>query len=197
MSLDQIQTKISGHVKIVDKATNEIQLDKNNAIHTRNLAIALARGLSNELPDSSNRGKYQIFKLKLGNGGTYINSSDEITYLTPNVVDPNSDLWSPTYEEQVDARDVSTPSENSVTYQENPTPGNSVIIIVTATIGATEPSGQLSTDTPGQLNSQFAFDELGLFTSDGLLLSHLIFAPILKTATRELVITYTLTLSVQ
>jgi hypothetical protein len=38
---------------------------------------------------------------------------------------------------------------------------------------------------------------LGLFTSDDLLLSHLVFAPILKTSTRELVLTYTLTLSVE
>jgi hypothetical protein len=197
MSLDQIQTRISGHVKIVDRITNDVVLDKKNAIHSRNLAIALARGLSNEPADTLNRGKYQIFKIKLGNGGTYINSSNEITYLAPNVTGSNSNLWSPTYEELVDRADVSTPSENSVTYQENPTPGSSVIIVVTATIGAGEPSGQLVSDTPGQLNSQFAFDELGLFTSDDLLLSHLVFAPILKTSTRELVLTYTLTLSVE
>jgi hypothetical protein len=196
MSLEQIQIPIKGHVKIVDRNTGEVLLDKNNAIHTRNLGIALARGLSNEPPDSSNRAKYQIFKIKLGNGGTNINSSGDITYLTPNVIDPNSDLWAPTYEEIVDEQNVLTPTENSVTYQENPTPSNAVSIITTATIGAGEPLGQLSTDTPGQLNTQFAFDELGLFTSDDLLLSHLIFAPILKTATRELVLTYTLTLSV-
>lgn len=196
MSLEQIQTHIKGHAKIVDRNTQEVLLDKNNAVHTRNLGIAIARGLSNEPRDPFNRGKYQIFKIKLGNGGTSVNSSGEITYLAPNVFYPDSDLWSPTYEELVDRADVSTPAENSVTYQENPTPGNSVIIIATVTIGADEPSGQLSSDTPGQLNSQFAFDELGLFTSDDLLLSHLIFTPILKTSTRELVLTYTLTLSV-
>ena len=45
-------------------------------------------------------------------------------------------------------------------------------------------------------NSAFTFDELGLKTVDGLLLSHIVFNPIEKNAQRELIISYTLTVSV-
>jgi hypothetical protein len=191
--------KVKGHVRIVDKHTGEVLLDKNNAVHNKNMAIAIARGLSNEPPDTTyNIGKHQIFKIKLGNGGSTINSSNEITYLAPNVTGATADLWSPTYEEQVDESIASTPSENSVTYQESPAPSETTVVIVTATIAAGEPSGQDLTDSPGDPdpNAQYAFDELGLFTFDNLLLTHIIFSPILKTANRELVITYTLTISV-
>lgn len=191
--------KVKGHVHIADKQTCEVLLDKNNAVHNKNMAIAIARGLSNEPPDSTfSIGKHQIFKIKLGNGGSTINSSNEITYLAPNVTGPTADLWSPTYEEQVDEADVATPGENSVTYQESPAPDETTIVIVTATIAAGEPSGQDLTDSPGNPDpeAQYAFDELGLFTFDDLLLTHIVFSPILKTANRELVITYTLTISV-
>lgn len=190
--------KVKGHVHIADKQSGEVLLDKNNAVHNKNMAIAIARGLSNEPPDALNVGKHQIFKIKLGNGGSTINSSNEITYLAPNVTGSTADLWSPTYEEQVDEADAQTPGENSVTYQESPAPDETTIVIVTSTIAAGEPSGQDLTDSPGNPDpeAQYAFDELGLFTSDDLLLTHIVFSPILKTANRELVITYTLTISV-
>lgn len=191
--------KVKGHVHIADKQTGETLLNKNNAVHNKNMAIAIARGLSNEPPDiGAGIGKHQIFKIKLGNGGSTINSSNEITYLAPNVTGASADLWSATYEEQVDEADAQTPGENSVTYQESPAPDETTVVIVTATIAAGEPSGQDLTDSPGNPDpeAQYAFDELGLFTYDDLLLTHIIFSPILKTANRELVITYTLTIAV-
>jgi hypothetical protein len=83
-----------------------------------------------------------------------------------------------------------------VTYQESTDPDETAIVIVTATIAAGEPTGQDLNDSNPDPNAQFAFDELGLFTFDDRLLTHMVFSPILKTANRELVITYTLTLSV-
>lgn len=189
--------QISGHVLINDRS-GEIYLDKANAVHNKNMAIALARGLSNNPPNGSGNTLHQIFKIKLGNGGSTIDSSNQITFLPPNVTGASADLWSPTYEELVDELNVLTPPENSVTYQESPAPDDSTIVIVSAVIGAGEPSGQDLTDTPPNPdpNAQFAFDELGLFTADDRLLTHIVFSPILKTANRELVITYTLTISV-
>ena len=190
--------KVKGHVLVEDRETGEVLLDKFNAVHNKNMAIAIARGLSNEPPDALGVGKSQIYKLKLGNGGSIVDGFNSITYQPPNVTGAAADLYNPTYEELVDEAQVATPAENSVTYQESPPPDETTIVIVTATIAAGEPSGQDLSDTPPNPNpeSQYAFDELGLFTSDDKLLTHIIFSPILKTANRELVITYTLTISV-
>jgi hypothetical protein len=191
-------TTVKGHVLIKDKKTGEVLLDKMNAVHNKNMAIAIARGLSNEPPDGFGVGKHQIYKIKLGNGGSTIDSMNMITYQPPNTSGAGADLYNATYEEVVDENHAGTPVENSVTYQISPLPDLTTVVICTATIAAGEPSGQDLTDSPPNPDpdAQFAFDELGLFTSDDLLLTHIIFSPILKTANRELVITYTLTISV-
>ena len=68
---------------------------------------------------------------------------------------------------------------------------------VVAQLGASEPAGQATADnTTVDPNALYVFDELGLKTADGLLLSHLVFSPIEKTSNRAFNITYTLTCSV-
>jgi hypothetical protein len=187
----QIQTQVKGHVLIQDKATGEVVLDKFNAVHNKNMAIAIARCLANDANGV-------IYKLKLGNGGSSIDGTNQITYQAPNVTGSTADLYNATYEEIIDDADVSAPAENSVTYQESLDPATTSIVICTATIAAGEPSGQDLSDSPPNTNpdAQFAFDELGLFTEDNKLLTHIVFSPILKTANRELVVTYTLTIAV-
>ena len=172
------------------------------------MAIAIARGLSNT--DYASVGTHQIYALALGNGGAHVDNMDQITYLPPNVNEVNDRLYNQTYFDIVDEQQASTPTANSVTYQQSSTDTSSIVII-TMTISAGEPSGQDTTDSPPDpdFNSQYSFNELGLFTygtngsftyttvpTDSLLLSHIIFSPILKTASRELVITYTLTVTV-
>lgn len=195
---DVITTRINGHVRICDGTTGEVLIDKNNAIHNKNMALALARGLANEPVDvGSGIGKHQIYKIKLGRGGSTITSSNTITFQPPNITGTYADLYAPTYEEVVDEGQATVPTGNSVTYLQNDV-DDSCIVIVTATISAGEPTGQDISDSPPNSDpeTQYAFDELGLFTYDNRLLTHLIFSPILKTANRELVITYTLTITV-
>jgi hypothetical protein len=191
MTQAKISTHIKGHVLIKDKNTGEVLLDKNNAVHIKNLAIAIARGLSN---DSNGT----IYKMKLGNGGSSIDGSNQITYQAPNVIGSSADLYNATYEEVVDDDEVGVPAENSVSYQTSVDPATTTIIICSCTISSGEPAGQDLSDTPPNPDpeAEFAFDELGLFTEDDLLLTHIIFSPILKTQNREIVITYTLTISV-
>jgi hypothetical protein len=206
MSSGNINLKVKGHVLIEDKKTGEILLDKDNAIHNQNMAVAIARGLSNT--DFSPVGTHQIYALALGNGGSDVNGLNQITYLPPNVSNGSADrLYNQTYFEVVDEQQSGV--TNSVTYLPN-IDGTSVVI-VSMTVAAGEPSGQDISDSPPDpnFNSEFAFDELGLFSYgtngtfvndnvpvDSLLLTHIIFSPILKTANRELQITYTLTVSV-
>jgi hypothetical protein len=137
----------------------------------------------------------QIFKIVLGNGGTDINSSQNIVYNTPNIIGTNASLYNETYSEIIDELS-GAPSGNSV-ISANSNENDSAFVICTVQLSSNEPSGQASTDgVTTDPNSPFTFDELGLMTQDGLLLSHIVFNPIEKNAQRELIISYTLTITV-
>lgn len=184
------KTKIKGHVLIKDKNTGEVLCDKFNAVHPQNMAKVLARGLANE-PNQ------QIFQIALGNGGTYIDSTQSIVYNSPNIVGISADLYNTTYTEVVDDGNSGVGIGNSVISQAAPSPDISSLVICTIQLSANEPAGQATTDgVTTNPDSLYTFDELGLKTVDGLLLSHIVFNPIEKNAQRELIISYTLTVSV-
>lgn len=184
------KTKIKGHVLVKDKNTGEVLCDKFNAVHPQNMAKVLARGLANE-PNQ------QIFQIALGNGGTYIDSTQSIVYNSPNIVGISADLYNTTYTEVVDDGNSGVGIGNSVISQAAPSPDISSLVICTIQLSANEPAGQAATDgVTTNPDSLYTFDELGLKTVDGLLLSHIVFNPIEKNAQRELIISYTLTVSV-
>jgi hypothetical protein len=194
---------VHGHVLITDRGTGEVLVDADNAIHTKNMATAIARGLSNA-PN------YQIYKIKLGNQGTIVNASQQIEFRTPNVTGDDADLYNPTYAEVVDDLSAGLGAGNSVTFTNIPNSTNTRVII-TSVVSANEainrPTDEADVDTDPGLDpeGQFFFDELGLFTKetsgtmlDGtgeLMLSHLIYSPLEHTGSRELTIVYTLTIS--
>jgi hypothetical protein len=207
---ETLKTIVAGHVKVTDTLTGEVLVDKHNAIHAANMATAIARGLAN----SAN---YQIYKLKLGNQGTYINGTGDIIFRPANVlsttVDPSSDLYNPTYAEIVDEGSTGAGVGNSVAFTNVPS-STSTRVIITAVISSSEAYDNASdTTNSGQIGgissttSPYFFDELGLFTKGNaggtilqdageLMLSHLIFSPIEHTGNRELTIVYTLTITV-
>jgi hypothetical protein len=186
---ESVSAQIIGHVLVKEKETNAVMLDKFNAVHPKNMALILARALAHE--DNS-----WVDYIALGNGGTHISSSGSIIYLTPNTTGVAS-LYNQTYSEQVDPQSDTTPSTNGVVSRQLATPKTSSIIEVTVEIDSSEPNGQFSTDdTNTNADSSFTFDELGLFSHDGLLLTHIVFEPITKTANRGIVITYTVEIKV-
>ncbi len=204
-----LSINVTGHVLIRDDLGN-ILVDRENEIHPQHMAVALARGLSNTA-------NFQIYKLKLGNQGTYIDSTQQIVFRPANVTGDSADLYNPTYVEIVDESNVSVGSGNSVTFTNVPPPSTNTRVIITAVISANEAvNNTTDTGTPGQISSPgggvgnaggdlYFFDELGLFTKETsgtllngvgeLLLSHLIFSPIEKTANREITVVYALTIA--
>lgn len=209
---EALVTKVSGHVLVKDDLGN-VLVNKVNAIHPGNMATAIARGLSNA-PN------HQVWKLKLGNQGTYVDSSQQIVFRPANTSGVTADLYNPTYYEVVDDADAGIGVGNSVTFTNIPL-STSTRVIVTCVVAANEavnrPTDQSDTltDDGGGLDGvdstptegEFFFDELGLFTqgvgtpdilneTDELMLSHLIFSPIEHTGNRELTIVYTLTITV-
>jgi hypothetical protein len=188
MSTETLQTKVIGQVLIKDSKTGEVLVNKKNAVHPENMARILARALARETNGF-------VHKLVLGNGGTYLNASDQIVFNTPNVVGGAATLFNQTYEEIIDESNVSCPIGNSVTSASSPPPALTSMVVCTMELDPAEPLGQsVSDDVPA--NPDFVFDELGLASLDGYLLTHVVFSPIAKTANRGFTITYTLTVSV-
>jgi hypothetical protein len=186
------QIRLQGHIKIFDPKTNEVFVDKRNAIHYENFSIALASGVSNQETGV-------IAEMVFGNGGSRIDPTGIITYLTPNTSGGAASLYNQTYYKTVDSRNPNSkdPTRNYMevrhitgTYYSD--------ILISCLLDYGEPSGQSAFDTATDQNSQFVFDELGLksYSTDGpntgLLLTHVIFHPVQKSLNRLIQVDYTI-----
>ena len=81
---------IEGHIKIFDPQSEEVFVDKRNAIHYENFSESLAKSIANRTDGF-------IEEMHFGNGGTSVDSTGVITYLTPNNSGSNAALYNETY----------------------------------------------------------------------------------------------------
>lgn len=179
-----------GHIKIFDPETNEVFVNKRNAIHYENMSVAMVNALSNQ-------GQGTIYEMVFGNSGSVVDPTGLITYLTPNTVGANSSLYNQTYKKVVDQNSINNidPIRNKMeirhisgaTYSD---------ILVSCLIDYGEPLEQQAFDNSVDLGGTFVFDELGLRSynpnGDGKLLTHVIFHPVQKSLNRLLQIDYTI-----
>jgi hypothetical protein len=189
---EQAGIRLQGHIKIFDPKTKEVFVDKRNAIHYENFSIALASGVSNQESGV-------IAEMAFGNGGSRIDPTGIITYLTPNSSGSGASLYNQTYYKTVDGRNpnATDPSRNfmevrhivGTTYSD---------ILVSCLLDYGEPSGQAAFDTGANQDNSFVFDELGLKSynsagpNTGLLLTHVIFHPVQKSLNRLIQVDYTI-----
>ena len=180
---------IEGHIKIWNPQTNEIFINKRNAIHYENMSIALAESLANA-------GKGPIYEMSFGNGGTSVDPTGIITYLTPNSTGTNASLYNQTFTKVVDDRSTSNtdPVRNKIETS-HVSGTNYTDIVVTCLLDYGEPEGQDAFDTATDATSTYVFDELGLKSYDpattGKLITHVIFHPVQKSLNRLIQIDYT------
>ena len=191
--IDQIKENngvlLQGHIKIHNPESGEILVDKRNAIHYENMSISLAESLANA-------GSGFIYQMAFGNGGTSIDPTGIITYLTPNSTGTNASLYNQTFKKVVDDRSVSNtdPVRNKIETR-HVSGTNYTDVIVTCLLDYGEPAGQDAFDTATDQNSLYVFDELGLkaYAEDGngRLLTHVVFHPVQKSLNRLIQIDYT------
>src|SRR6056300_2091821 len=180
---------VQGHIKIFDPETKEVFINKRNAIHYENMSIALAETLSNA-------GEGFIYEMSFGNGGTSVDPTGIITYLTPNSTGTNASLYNQTFTKVVDDRSVNNldPARNKIETR-HVSGTNYTDILVTCLLDYGEPSGQDAFDTATDQNSLYVFDELGLkgysASGTGNLLTHVVFHPVQKSLNRLIQIDYT------
>jgi hypothetical protein len=180
---------VEGHIKIFDPASGETFIDKRNAINYENMSLSLAESLANQ-------GQGFIYEMSFGNGGTSVDPTGIITYLTPNTTGTNASLYNQTYTKVIDDRSVNNvdPTRNK-TEVRHVSGTNYTDILVSCLLDYGEPDGQDAFDTSSNSNGLYVFDELGLkgFRSSGSdrLLTHVIFHPVQKSLNRLIQIDYT------
>lgn len=180
---------VEGHIKIHNPDSGEVFINKRNAIHYENMSIALAESLANA-------GQGFIYEMEFGNGGTSVDPTGIITYLTPNSTGTNASLYNRTYSKVVDDNSVNNvdPTRNKIETR-HLSGTNYTDIFVTCLLDYGEPDGQAAYDTAANAEDQYVFDELGLKsyspTGNGRLLTHVIFHPVQKSLNRLIQIDYT------
>ena len=182
---------IQGHIKIYDPETSEVYVDKHNAIHYENFSQALAKSIANRTTGF-------IEEMHFGNGGTSVDTTGIITYLTPNTSGDNANLYNKTYFKSINDQSslnldttrnkITISHTNGTTYSD---------LIVSALLDFGEPAGQQAFDNTTTVNDTFVFDEIGLFSWEGSagtcnLLTHVIFHPVQKSLNRLIQIDYTI-----
>ena len=179
-----------GHIKIFDPISGEVLIDKRNAIHYENMSVAMVNSLSNQ-------GQGTLYQMVFGNGGTNVDPTGLITYLTPNTVGINTSLYNQTFQKVIDQTAIENvdPIRNKMqirhvsgaTYSD---------IIISCILDYGEPDGQEAFDNSVDMSGNFVFDELGLISfspsGTGKLLTHVIFHPVQKSLNRLLQIDYTI-----
>lgn len=183
MKDESLNVSFFTNVKIIDVEKNQVLVDKSNAIHTQNMARAIARALASE-PNSI------IYRIAFGNGGSFEDIGGNTILRPPNDGTQGdgweSRLYNETYSEILVGPDVGTdpgswgPNSQRIgggASPENDPENNSVVSneaglrsVVTATcfLNPSEPISQLpSTANENSIAVQektFSFDELGFYT---------------------------------
>jgi hypothetical protein len=182
---------VQGHIKIYDPSNGEVFVQKRNAIHYENMSVALAESMAN-------LGKGFIYEMSFGNGGTSVDPTGIITYLTPNSTGANASLYNQTYSKVVvdDGLLNNNPESNYLEIR-HVTGTNYTDILVSCLLDYSEPVAQEAFDNATDLSSDYIFDELGLRSKSsdpnesGKLITHVIFHPVQKSLNRLIQIDYT------
>lgn len=184
---------VEGFVTIRDANTQEILVEKKNAIHHENMSQAIASALAN-------RGKGPLFRMAFGNGGTSVDETGTITYLPSNSSGQNAALYNQTFSKLIDDTNVlnTDATRNKMTVVH--TTGKVFTdIVIQCLLDYSEPAGQTAFDNGNQTNSQFTFDEIGILANYGVdnlgndltkLVAHVVFHPVQKSLNRQLEFEY-------
>ena len=189
----QNEKQYRGFIKISDVTdvnNPEILVQKENAIHYENFSQALANSVTN-------RSTGYIEEMHFGNGGTAVDSTGVITYLTPNNTGSNSSLYNQTYYKSInDLSALNNDTARNKIVVRHTTGNKYTDIIVTSLLDYGEPSGQAAFDNTTTMSDTYVFDEIALYSwegtaGEGKLLTHVIFHPVQKSLNRLIQIDYT------
>jgi len=215
---DTIQSQVVGTLKIYDKESGDVLVQKKNAIHPGNMAYVMASAMAGEPTSVNSSGSApHINWMQFGSGGS--TSTTTLSYRSPRVyptydqlaiMASNSSLYEQKYEQET-TNTVYYPGEDMGAGEIVPNNTSKVKFSVDLThadyataVGESIPPSD-STASTAQVEA-FTFDEIGLMagvTDSGaldktktLMLTHVTFHPVLLAANRTIVIDYTVTIQI-
>ncbi len=185
---EQTNISVDGHVLITDVDTNEVLLDKHNAINFQNFAFAVANCLANKTEDSKN---FYITRMAFGYGGTEIDGNGNITYKSPNVDGSNASLYNDLLDSNSNPYTKEVSNIEVLNAEGSPYTDMTVKVILDYDDPA---SAGLYLDNASNFDTaaDWVIDELALVTESGYNLKHLIFHPIQKSKNRKIEILYSI-----
>jgi len=185
---EQTNISVDGHVLITDVDTNEVLLDKHNAINFQNFAFAVANCLANKTEDSKN---FYITRMAFGYGGTEIDGNGNITYKSPNVDGSNASLYNDLLDSNSNPYTKEVSNIEVLNAEGSPYTDMTVKVILDYDDPA---SAGLDLDNASNFDTaaDWVIDELALVTESGYNLTHLIFHPIQKSKNRKIEILYSI-----
>ena len=215
MFKDVIQSQVIGTLKIYDKDSGEVLVQKKNAIHPGNMAYVLASAMAGKPTSVNSSGDApHINWMQFGKGGSV--STTTLSYKSPRVnstydelavTASNSSLYTPTYEQET-VNTVSFPGQNiGGVLVPNNTAKVNFSVNISHSAYATAVAGSIPAND-SVVAPDYTFDEIGLLagvrnsgatTLDGtktLMLTHVTFHPVLLSANRTIVIDYTVTIQI-
>ena len=215
---DTIQSQVVGTLKIYDKESGDVLVQKKNAIHPGNMAYVMASAMAGKPTSVNSSGSApHINWMQFGSGGS--TSTTTLSYRSPRVyptydqlaiMASNSSLYEQKYEQET-TNTVYYPGEDMGAGEIVPNNTSKVKFSVDLThadyataVGESIPPSD-STASTAQVEA-FTFDEIGLMagvTDSGaldktktLMLTHVTFHPVLLAANRTIVIDYTVTIQI-
>lgn len=190
--MDLLKSLVSGFIEIKDVKTGEILVSKSNAIHYENFSIAIANSLAAG-PTNASLAPGFFYQMAFGNGGTTVSATGIVTYNPPNTVGISSALYNQTYQKVINQNFATDPDTINNNLAILHTTGKAYTdILATCLLDYGEPAGQAAFDNTTTFTDAYVFDELGILSSSGQLLTHVIFNPIQKSLNRLIEITYTI-----
>lgn len=216
---EHIESQVIGTLKITDKESGTVLVEKRNAIHPGNMAYVLASALAG-MPTDINAGGTapHISWMAFGNGGS--TSTTTLSYRSPQVFgyydqEPMTSSMSTLYSKKYQQR-----TENTVYFPGQDLGDDEVVPNNTSKVNFrveidhrqfADMNGETVPENDTAVAPTFTIDEIGLLSgalltdtgdwSDldedkSLMLTHVTFHPVLLSANRTIVIDYTVTIQI-
>lgn len=221
---ESMETQVIGTLKIFEKETGEVLVQKRNAIHPGNMAYVIASALAGSATSVNSDGAAPYINwMAFGNGGS--SSTTTLAYRSPRVfsvydqlpiTSSNSTLYAKTYQQKITKDDPSGMSNVEIYYPGQEMDNGEVIPNNTSKINFqitvdhdkfAEMQDSTIPESDNTENKEFTIDEIGLLSgvTNGdeyleedktLMMTHVTFHPVLLSANRTIVIDYTITIQI-